>query len=94
LAQAASSIAESEMNKTNAALMGVATSDRSAAYSAYFADQEPIDGKITVVDLTDGACRWPTGNPRDLRTFRYCGEAARGSYCERHAQFAYLPRAA
>ena len=42
-------------------------------YTTYFADQEPIDGKLTVVDLTEGACRWPTGNPRDLNTFRYCG---------------------
>jgi GcrA cell cycle regulator len=87
-------IAEHEMNKTNAALARIAASDGSAPYSAYFTDQEPIDGKITVVDLTDGACRWPTGNPRDLKTFRYCGESARGPYCERHAQLAYLPRAA
>jgi hypothetical protein len=94
LAQAASQIAEHEMNKTNAALARIAASDGRAPYSAYFTDQEPIDGKITVVDLTDGACRWPTGNPRDLKTFRYCGEAARGPYCERHAQLAYLPRAA
>src|SRR5277367_5886941 len=65
------------MNKTNAALARIAASDGSAPYSAYFADQEPIDGKITVVDLIDGACRWPTGNPRDLKTFRYCGESAR-----------------
>jgi GcrA cell cycle regulator len=95
MAQAASPIAEHEMNKTNAAPLSVAISDGAPAHSAYFADQEPIDGKITVVDLTDGACRWPTGNPRDLKTFRYCGEAARGGpYCERHAQLAYLPRAA
>ena len=64
------------MIKTNAAPLSAAISDGAAAHSAYFADQEPIDGKITVVDLTDGACRWPTGNPRDLKTFRYCGEAA------------------
>ena len=93
MAQAASPIAEHEMNKINAALFNAAISDGAAPHSAYFADQEPIDGKITVVDLTDGACRWPTGNPRDLKTFRYCGEAARGGpYCERHAQLAYLPR--
>jgi hypothetical protein len=95
LAQAASQIAEHEMNKINAAaLVNLAISNGSAPFSAYFADQEPIDGKITVVDLTESTCRWPTGNPRDLRTFRYCGEAARGTYCERHAQLAYLPRAA
>ena len=63
--------------------------------SAYCADQEPIDGTATVVDLTPSSCRWPTGNPRNLKTFRYCGETAScGSYCERHARLAYLPRVA
>ncbi|HZZ21422.1 MAG TPA: GcrA family cell cycle regulator [Roseiarcus sp.] len=63
------------------------------AYTTYFADQEPIDGKLTVVDLTEGSCRWPTGNPRDLNTFRYCGAVAHsGPYCDRHAQLAYMPR--
>jgi len=63
--------------------------------SAYFADQEPIDGKATVADLTPSSCRWPTGDPRDLRTFRYCGATASGGpYCKRHARLAYLPRAA
>jgi hypothetical protein len=93
-AQAASQIAEHEMNKTTAAFARAAVLDGSAPFSAYFADQEPIDGKITVVDLTESTCRWPTRNPRDLKTFRYCGEAASGPYCESHAQLAYLPRAA
>jgi len=65
------------------------------ASTAYFADQEPIDGGLTIVDLIGKSCRWPTGNPRDLKTFRYCGVAARGSpYCERHARLAYMQRAA
>jgi GcrA cell cycle regulator len=81
------------MNKTNVAYVPGAVPDASAPFSAYFADKEPIDGKITVVDLTESTCRWPTGNPRDLNTFRYCGGAAGGGpYCERHAQLAYLPR--
>jgi hypothetical protein len=63
------------------------------AYTTYFSDQEPIDGKLTVVDLTEGSCRWPTGNPRDLSTFRYCGGAAHsGPYCDSHARLAYMPR--
>ncbi len=71
----------------------LAVSEGGVPYTTYFADQEPIDGKLTVVDLTEGACRWPTGNPRDLNTFRYCGGAANsGPYCERHAQLAYLPK--
>jgi hypothetical protein len=95
VAPAASPLAEREMNKINAAaLVNLAISNGSAPFSAYFADQEPIDGKITVVDLTESTCRWPTGNPRDLKTFRYCGEAARGTYCKRHTQLAYLPKAA
>ena len=54
----------------------VAISRGGAAFTAYFADQEPIDGRLTVADLTESSCRWPTGNPRDLKTFRYCGEPA------------------
>ena len=65
------------------------------AAAAYYADREPIDGTITHADLTPLSCRWPTGNPRDLKTFRYCGETASwGPYCELHARLAYLPRAA
>jgi GcrA cell cycle regulator len=64
-----------------------------ASVSAYFTDQEPIEGRVTVVDLTPTTCRWPSGNPRDLMTFRYCGEVAHdGPYCKRHGQLAYLPR--
>ncbi len=80
------------MYNQRANILNVAVSE-GAPFTKYFADQEPIDGKLTVVDLTDGTCRWPTGNPRDLSTFRYCGGAAHsGPYCDRHAQLAYLPR--
>jgi hypothetical protein len=82
------------MNNT-ADIMRVAVSADGATYTAYFADQEPIDGRLTVVDLTESTCRWPTGNPRDLKTFRYCGGPAQGRpYCERHSRLAYLPKAA
>jgi hypothetical protein len=83
------------MNTTNADIVDVAVSEGGVSFTVYFADQEPIDGRLTVVDLEPSSCRWPTGNPRDLKTFRYCGEPANGSpYCERHARLAYLPRAA
>jgi GcrA cell cycle regulator len=83
------------MSNTNDAAMNVAVSEDAVAFTAYFADREPIDGTLTVVDLTETTCRWPTGNPRDLRTFRYCGDPAHGRpYCEHHARLAYLPRAA
>lgn len=86
-------LSEPKMNNPRTNLVNVALSEGHASFTTYFADQEPIDGKLTVVDLTDGTCRWPTGNPRDLNTFRYCGGAAHtGPYCDRHAQLAYLPR--
>jgi hypothetical protein len=71
------------------------TIEGEVAFTAYFVDQDPIDGGLTVVDLTASSCRWPSGNPRDLATFRYCGKATPGgTYCERHAGLAYLRRAA
>ena len=86
------------MPRTDAALVDVPaaeTIEDGVTFTAYFADQEPIDGGLTVVDLTARSCRWPTGNSRDLTTFRYCGETAHGGpYCERHARRAYLQRAA
>jgi hypothetical protein len=83
------------MNTVDADIADVAISEGGVTFTTYFADKEPIDGKLTVVELAKGSCRWPTGNPRDLKTFRYCGEAAHsGPYCPRHAQLAYLPRAA
>jgi hypothetical protein len=83
------------MYKTIPAVADVAVSEGGLAFTTYFSDREPIDGRLTVVDLTESSCRWPTGNPRDLKTFRYCGEAAQGGpYCEHHARLAYLPRAA
>ena len=81
------------MSNRNANIVNVAISEGGVTFTTYFADQEPIDGKLTVVDLTEGTCRWPTGNPRDLSTFRYCGGPAHsGPYCKRHARLAYLPR--
>ena len=68
--------------------------DGDATLRLVIADQEPIVEGITLLDLTLLSCRWPIGNPRDLTTFRYCGEAAPcdGSYCKRHARLAYLRR--
>jgi hypothetical protein len=91
---------ESKMSgaRIDAAVLDVAKSETTPGgerHVAYFANHEPIDGRFTIVDLTATSCRWPTGDPRDLRTFRYCGAAAHGGpYCERHSQLAYLARAA
>ena len=85
------------MNKTriDVDMANVAAFESGVAFAVYFADQEAIDGSLTVAELTASSFRWPTGNPRDLTTFRYCGETAHGGpYCERHARRAYLQRAA
>jgi hypothetical protein len=67
--------------------------DDDAAPTLVFTDDEPIEEGITLTDLTLFSCRWPMGNPRDLTTFRYCGEAApRAPYCNRHLRLAYLKR--
>ena len=60
------------MPRTDAALVDVPAAEMiedGVTFTAYFADQEPIDGGLTVVDLTASSCRWPTGNSRDLTTF-------------------------
>jgi GcrA cell cycle regulator len=85
------------MNTTNTDIMDVAMDDWVAIEDGIaptnVADQESIEGSLTVADLTATSCRWPSGNPRDLARFRYCGdEASGGPYCERHARLAYLPR--
>jgi hypothetical protein len=75
-----------------------ATSDQDgdATLTPVFDDQEPIEVGITLDDLTLFSCRWPIGNPHDLTTFRFCGEAALcgSSYCKQHARLAYRKRKA
>ncbi len=47
---------------------------------------------LTIMELREGMCRWPLGDPT-TPAFRYCG--ARGGaglpYCSHHAQIAYQP---
>lgn len=51
-------------------------------------------GSIEIADLNQSLCPYPYGDPRDLETFRYCGqsigEGAR--YCESHCSVMYQPR--
>lgn len=66
----------------------------SEEFQAFCANREPIDGKLAIADLTPLSCRWPSGNPRDPATFRYCGAGVlRRGYCARHARLAYAPKA-
>ncbi len=53
----------------------------------------PQEG-LTIMDLREGMCRWPLGDPTRPE-FRYCGEHAMVGlpYCSHHAQIAYQPTA-
>lgn len=48
--------------------------------------------RVDLLDLKEGMCRWPIGDPQDEH-FHFCGcqKAASGSYCEHHARIAYQP---
>ena len=49
---------------------------------------------LTIMELREGTCRWPLGDPTTPE-FRYCGGGAVLGlpYCAHHAQIAYLPAA-
>jgi GcrA cell cycle regulator len=50
------------------------------------------DGRITILQLSDKTCKWPSGDPGS-EGFCFCGHKPReGSpYCEYHARIAYQP---
>jgi GcrA cell cycle regulator len=51
----------------------------------------PREG-LTIMELREGMCRWPFGDPTRPE-FRYCGAHAVAGlpYCSHHAQIAYQP---
>jgi GcrA cell cycle regulator len=53
---------------------------------------EPIDSaqRCSLLDIAQGKCRWPIGDP-DTADFAFCGNEALGgfSYCAGHARMAY-----
>ncbi len=53
----------------------------------------PREG-LTIMELREGMCRWPLGDPTRPE-FRYCGAHALAGlpYCSHHAQIAYIPTA-
>ena len=59
--------------------------------------EEPPEGGITIIDLTDTTCHWPYGDPA-TSDFRYCGanlgNEPTGPYCQCHHALAYQPRTA
>jgi GcrA cell cycle regulator len=54
----------------------------------------PIAERVTIMDLREGMCRWPIGDP-STSEFRFCGAGTYtgATYCEHHAQMAYQPSA-
>jgi GcrA cell cycle regulator len=52
----------------------------------------PVSKRVTIMELREGTCRWPLGDPSSA-DFCYCGaKAVTGlPYCAHHAQVAYQP---
>ncbi len=52
----------------------------------------PIARKLTLVQLTEGTCKWPVGDPLKP-DFHFCGNSARDTspYCAYHAKLAFQP---
>jgi GcrA cell cycle regulator len=71
-------------------------SDRPPAEAAELPHRDeavvPRSEGVTIMELREGVCRWPLGDPTTPE-FRYCGaRAVEGlPYCAHHAQMAYQP---
>jgi GcrA cell cycle regulator len=52
--------------------------------------------KVSITELRQDHCRWPSGDPRDPYSFRYCGAQVRPgrSYCPKHCEVAFVPNVA
>jgi len=52
----------------------------------------PMSEMVTIMELREGMCRWPVGDPTTPE-FRFCGShgANIGPYCRHHARIAYQP---
>lgn len=53
----------------------------------------PISRRISIMELREGVCRWPLGDPLQA-DFAYCGaDCGQGRiYCEGHARVAFQPQ--
>ena len=54
---------------------------------------QPKSRAVTFDKIRNGLCRWPSGDPRTLESFTFCGEACSPdhSYCVAHQELAYIP---
>ena len=52
----------------------------------------PMCEPVTIMELKEGMCRWPLGDPQTAE-FRYCGGKAEigVTYCPYHSRMAYQP---
>ena len=52
----------------------------------------PISRKLTLLDLSESTCKWPTGDPT-RPGFSFCGHGTKEGtpYCEYHAKVAFQP---
>jgi GcrA cell cycle regulator len=53
----------------------------------------PMSRRISIMELKEGVCRWPLGDPLQSE-FAYCGaDCSSGkTYCEAHARMAFQPQ--
>ena len=52
----------------------------------------PMSERVTIMELREGMCRWPLGDPATAE-FRYCGGRSDigAPYCVHHSRMAYQP---
>jgi GcrA cell cycle regulator len=57
-------------------------------------DEPAPEGRLKLLDLKDGMCHWPIGDPKE-EGFHFCGRrrSLATPYCEHHAAIAYNPAA-
>lgn len=54
----------------------------------------PMSQRVTIMELREGMCRWPLGDPTTPE-FRFCGAQSFAGipYCAHHSRIAYQPAA-
>jgi GcrA cell cycle regulator len=59
-----------------------------------FVPEPPVDGRVTLMHLSDQTCKWPIGDV-GAPDFCFCGAGPHpdSPYCEYHARIAYQPAA-